>query len=265
MTEKISDPAEHAEGGGTSRGPDLGTPRRFDVTPAHGRRAFYSRLEFIRVMLLALGVFAVVMAGYTEWLALQPLPRPTLVLPTLDVPRVSPTPTPTTAVLQTRPTSLSPVGSGSATAEAALTATSARARTPTPAQTRPPTPAPTPTAPPASPTAYPAPTLLEPEDGITPLRRVVFRWQWTGPPLPELYAFDLRIWSDREQRAGATKRGAVAATKETWVEVDLPYVPAIRDFGAGDYYWTVVVVDLGTGGAPQVVGAWGESRRFVYR
>jgi hypothetical protein len=78
-------------------------------------------------------------------------------------------------------------------------------------------------------------------------------------------AFDLRIWSAQEEEAGDPRRGAVAPTQESYTEVDLPYVPAIQDYGPGDYYWTVVVVETKTNGAVQIVGQWGESRRFVYR
>lgn len=263
MTRKNAQSPAQQEGAAPTQDPESDPSRRFDVRPARGRRAFYGRLEIIRAALLVLGVLAIAMAGYTEWLALQPLPSPTIVLPTLDIPRVSPTPTSTTAEPSAMPTALSLADSGTATAGAALTATPAQ--THAPVRTRPPTPRPTPSALLASPAPYPAPTLVEPDDGATPFRRAVFRWQWAGPPLGETRAFDLRIWSDREERSGATRRGAVAPTKEVWVEVNLAQVPAIRDHGPGDYYWTVVVVELRAEGPPQVIGTWGESRRFVYR
>jgi hypothetical protein len=46
--------------------------------------------------------------------------------------------------------------------------------------------------------------------------------------------------------------------------VNLRYVPAFEDYGPGDYYWTVVVVEIGSDGSPTVIGDWGEKRRFVY-
>jgi hypothetical protein len=46
--------------------------------------------------------------------------------------------------------------------------------------------------------------------------------------------------------------------------VDLAFVPAVLDFGPGDYLWTVVVVEVGEGATPLVVSEWGEVRRFVY-
>lgn len=83
--------------------------------------------------------------------------------------------------------------------------------------------------------------------------------------MPEDLFFDLRIWSDREDKAGAEPRGAVEITKDTAVDVTLEFVPAIRDGGEVLYYWTVVVVRQGdTPGQPQVVGEWGEKRWFLY-
>lgn len=75
-------------------------------------------------------------------------------------------------------------------------------------------------------------------------------------------AFDLRIWSEREEKAGVEPRGAVELTVGTKVDVTLEFVPAVRDYGEGLYYWTVVVV-LDTK-PPQVVGEWGEKRWFLY-
>jgi hypothetical protein len=111
---------------------------------------------------------------------------------------------------------------------------------------------------------YPAPTLLEPAAGseLTSIHR--FAWQWSGPPLTETHAFDLRIWSEEEEQTGKPRRGAVAPTQDTQVDVDLQYAPAIQNYGSGDYYWTVVVVKLIPGGSTRVVGEWGEKRKFSY-
>lgn len=75
-------------------------------------------------------------------------------------------------------------------------------------------------------------------------------------------AFDLRIWSEREEKAGVEPRGAVELTKKTAVDVTLEFVPAVRDYGEGLYYWTVVVVL--DSNPPQVVGEWGEVRWLLY-
>lgn len=112
--------------------------------------------------------------------------------------------------------------------------------------------------------AYPAPALLEPADGVELSGMQRFTWQWNGPSLGEDHAFDLRIWSFREEQEGQPRRGAVAATQDTEIEVALSHVPAIEDYGPGDYYWTAVVVKVGAGGSSQVVGEWGEKRRFTY-
>jgi hypothetical protein len=82
--------------------------------------------------------------------------------------------------------------------------------------------------------------------------------------LGENLAFDLRIWSDQEEQVGLPRRGAVAPTKNLDVEVEMRYVPAVMDYGSGDYYWTVVVVRTGPDEPPQVVGVWGEERRFTF-
>jgi hypothetical protein len=94
---------------------------------------------------------------------------------------------------------------------------------------------------------------------------VTFRWQWTGPSLKPNQAFDLRIWSVQEEQQGHTPRGAVAPTRHTETSVNLPFAPAIQDHGPGDYYWTVVVVEMSVDGSSRVVGPWGERRPFVFR
>jgi hypothetical protein len=111
---------------------------------------------------------------------------------------------------------------------------------------------------------YSAPTLLEPAAGLELSGKQRFTWQWSGPPLPETYAFDLRIWSEEEERTGQPRRGAVAPTQDTQADVDLQYVPAIQNYGSGGYYWTVVVVKLIPGGSTSIVGEWGEKRSFTY-
>jgi hypothetical protein len=94
---------------------------------------------------------------------------------------------------------------------------------------------------------------------------MVFEWVWDGPPLKENQAFDLRIWSAQEEESGGPRRGVVPPTKDTRAEVSLPAAPAIADFGPGDYYWTVVVVEMAADDFPRIAGAWGEKRRLVYR
>lgn len=93
---------------------------------------------------------------------------------------------------------------------------------------------------------------------------MVFEWAWDGPPLKENQAFDLRIWSVQEEQSGSPRRGVVPATKDTQATVFMPAVPAILDYGPGDYFWTVVVVELTADGSALVVGDWGQLRRLVY-
>ncbi len=150
------------------------------------------------------------------------------------------------------------------TATLAPTATS----TPQPSPTRPVIP-PTATEPP-TPTAIPTtspPVLLEPVSGEEVAGRVTFTWQWVSGQLPEGYAFDLRIWSPAEGRQ--TARGADEPTRQSLLDVELQFVPAIRDFGAGAYNWAVVVVWIPCGSTaeecqPQLVSEWSETRTLIY-
>jgi hypothetical protein len=113
------------------------------------------------------------------------------------------------------------------------------------------------------PTLYPPPTLLLPVSDATVFDRFCFSWQGDGRLLPQNLAFDLRIWSaEHEERLNA--RGVDKPTRETQLCVDLPFVPAIRAYGEGDYYWTVLVVKTGTG-SPMAVGEWATERRFTYK
>jgi hypothetical protein len=234
-----------------------GGPRRFDVKWLPGRRASYTRFEIIRVALIILGITAVVMFAAAEWLALQPGQDTSASLRATSASLMSATVAPYTP----SPSTVTP------TSESAPTRTPRPSPTPTrtlvPTVTR--RPEPTATQANLRPTPLPAPDLVEPQDGATLTQRVVFRWFWKGPELTENQAFDLRIWSAQEEQADGPRRGAVAPTKEGYAEVDLQYVPAIQDYGPGDYYWTVVVIQTNASSAAQVIGQWGESRRFVYR
>jgi hypothetical protein len=108
--------------------------------------------------------------------------------------------------------------------------------------------------------------LLKPVYGevLTSKHKCWFEWDWSGPALGENLAFDLRIWSQQEEQNGEPKRGVDTPTQHKKLKVDLRYVPAILDYDPGDYYWTVVVVEVDTNGPPKVVGEWGEKRKFTY-
>jgi hypothetical protein len=67
-----------------------------------------------------------------------------------------------------------------------------------------------------------------------------------------------------EYQSGGEGQGVAAPTRQLELDVDLPITPALRDKGAGSYYWTVVVVRLGADGAVNIVGEWGEKREFIY-
>ncbi|HSR30828.1 MAG TPA: hypothetical protein VLY63_09710 [Anaerolineae bacterium] len=222
-----------------------------------GKRASYTRFEVLRTVLISLGALALILFAIAEFLAMQPLPTAPLGLPTVRVTRPTATADPSALALLTNQPTRTSAPTDTATAIPSPT------RTLVPTVTR--RPKPTPTVPTATPTPISAPTLLEPVQGETVLDKTIFRWQWDGRPLAENMAFDLRIWSTQEEQAGGPKRGAVSPTNDTAVEVELPFVPAVQDYGPGEYYWTVVVVELISGAPAKQISNWGERRGFVYR
>jgi tRNA A-37 threonylcarbamoyl transferase component Bud32 len=116
----------------------------------------------------------------------------------------------------------------------------------------------TPTAAEANPSA---PALLSPAAGEQLSGRIRFGWRWDGAPLAADQAFQLRIWSQAQEDSGAEPPVAAEPSQQTFVEVELGNVPAVREHGPGVYYWTVVVVDAAN---QRVVGDWGEKRLFNY-
>ena len=258
VTEESSRPQQEVKHPEIGPPGGLGLRRRFDVIAAPGRRALQGRMGIFRTILLVLAVVTIGVVAYAQWLAFQPSPYAAATLEAanregFEGAFASPTPSPTvlTATVTAPPTD---------------TPTPKPTNTPVPLPTGRPTKSrPTATKPVAPPTPLPAPRLVAPDDGITSSGVMVFEWAWDGPPLQWDQAFDLRIWSALEEEKGSPRRGVVPPTKDTRVEVSLPAVPAIADYGPGDYFWTVVIVVAGDGGSPLVAGAWGESRRLVYR
>lgn len=242
-----------------------------------------ARLKILGTLILLLFIAALVLAGiaYAGWFVwdtAKPEPTataaPTATFTPSQTPEPTDSPTATSSPTHTAPATDTATATGTPTATSTATSTprptDAPTSTPTVSATATSTKTPAPTTTPSRPsptptTIYPAPSLLEPVDGARLTGTPLFTWRWNGPPLGENHLFDLRIWSAQEAQSGLPKRGAVAPTKDTEVEVDLQYVPAIEDYGGGgDYYWTVVVVRIGPDTGPEVVGEWGESRRFTY-
>lgn len=238
---------------------------KFTITALPGRRGFQIRFSPIRLVIIVAGLVATGLIGYAIWLALQPVPDNTAEFRATSISLLTATMAPYDAELLTRTALSGTVPSNTALPGPSPSSTSAPTSTPTGK------PGPRPTSTRAGPTStptvvlLPAPILLEPEEGATPLDRTVFKWRWEGPPLEENQAFDLRIWSVQEEQRGALRRGAIAPTQDTQAEVNLRYAPAFQDYGPGDYYWSVVVVKIGPDGSPTVIGKWGGPRRFVYR
>ena len=111
--------------------------------------------------------------------------------------------------------------------------------------------------------------LLQPEDGAGSGASVTFIWRWDGNLKDNEY-FDLRMW-----RAGEDHRQGAVDCKTT------PRVPSLNgeyvvsanitklgtiDRPAGEWYWSVAVLDMGGGEyntAPDV-GPEAEPRKLVY-
>lgn len=263
------DPHGHQETEGFTFTQDPGKDAsdKFSITALPGRLGSRVQLSRVRLVIILAGLVAVVLMGYAIWLALQPVPDHTAEFRATSISLLTATMAPFSPVLSTT-MPISGTLSSTAIPGPSPSSTSAPTSTPTrqPQPARSGTPRSTggkPTSTPIS-SLLPAPILLEPEDGVTPFDRTVFKWLWEGPPLEANQAFDLRIWSAQEEQRGTLKRGAISPTQDTQAEVNLRYVPAFEDYGPGDYYWTVVVVEIGSDGSPAVIGDWGEKRRFVY-
>jgi hypothetical protein len=188
-----------------------------------------------------------------------PTPTDTLTRTPADTPTPAPTDTPIPI-----PTTPIPIPTDTLTPTPADTSTAIPSNTPIPTSPTPtPTDTPTPT-PTDTPTLTERPNLLQPEWGETLTGRYTFRWHWDGPPLKENQAFQLLIWSEQEHKTGAPRRGAAAPTRDTELMVVLQFVPAIRDYGSGNYYWTVALVqELPDGTLTRLAVQY--PRKFVYR
>jgi serine/threonine protein phosphatase PrpC len=102
----------------------------------------------------------------------------------------------------------------------------------------------------------PAPVLQEPPTG-EPLQGVTtFTWSYSQS-LPLNGQYQVLIWKEDQ----AQHDDAGAPTASTSQDIDLAQVPQVRDGGAGQYFWSVVVVDTQTG---QHVSPESVPRRFVY-
>ena len=210
-----------------------------DPSAEEGRIFQTSVLFFILTGAVLLSLLALVTAGYF------------IIWPMIRTPVVVPGSSPTATYTPTVDLVISSPPPGSVSNPEVTS-------TPRPTMTSTSTPTTEPTCTPT--VVYPAPTLLVPAPGevLTSKYPVRFEWQWDGPPLPENAKFDLRIRSEKQREM---REGAVEPTTGTSTVVDLQYVPVIKKYGPGRYFWTVVVMDTQT---RKVVGEWGEEREFSY-
>jgi tetratricopeptide (TPR) repeat protein len=194
-------------------------------------RWFWPVAAAAAVLLLAVAIAVLLLSG--SFLGGKETPLPTATMPVV-VPAA-----PTQAFTTSPPTPLpeptstwTPAPSDTSTPEPTDTATPRPTETPTftpePAT---PTRAPTrrPTSTPSPQVAYPAPVLLQPEDGTSFSTPTMLRWSWTGTLRPDEH-FDVRVWHEGEPHYG------VAWTKEG----EFLYDPNIK--GPGTFYWSVAVI-----------------------
>jgi hypothetical protein len=151
----------------------------------------------------------------------QPTPSTTPATTVTASPIRTPSPTPRSSATASPSTTPSTVPSGSPTAEPA---------TASPVPTRRPSPTPTPTAG----IIYPAPVLLEPDDGAYIRQSNVsslhpLRWEWAGT-LRENEWFDIRVW-----KVGTPHYG-IAWTKEK----EYLYDSCLQT--GGSYRWSIAVI-----------------------
>jgi hypothetical protein len=257
VTEERSRPQRNEENPEVEPSSRPGVARRFDVMATPRRWALQGRMRAVRRALLVLALVTIGIVAYAQYLAWRPDTTAEATLAALNRARFdetfatsTPVPTVPTATQAPSPT---------------VTLTPRPTNTLVPVPTGRPRTRSTATVSVASPVPLAAPTLISPDDGVTALDRMVFEWAWDGPPLKENQAFDLRIWSVQEEQSGSPRRGVVPPTRETSVEVSMASVPAIVDYGSGEYLWTVVIVELRADGSPRVAGLWGESRTLIYR
>ena len=148
--------------------------------------------------------------------------------------------TPTTEPTSTADTGLSPLPTASATPEATSTGpTATLAPTPVGQPTSTSTSSvPLPTVATTAPLpTLPSPTLTSPATSSEHQGFVTFEWSYSGS-MGSQEAFQVLIWKE-----GASEHpGAARSWGRTQQTIDLDYVPQLIDGGAGQYFWSVVVV-----------------------
>jgi serine/threonine protein kinase len=187
-------------------------------------------------------------SAWTSTLAAERSPSET---PSAELTPSAPVATGVTPTLTPSPTQTStatPTDTSTATATVPPSTDTPTPKPPTP--TRSPTSRPIST--PISQAAYPAPVLLQPEDGASFSSRTVLRWRWDRTLQPDEH-FDVRVWREGEPHYG------VSWTKQ----VNYEYDPAMK--GNGTFYWSVAVVrgkdgiwlkDLSPESAPRRFVVW---------
>jgi serine/threonine protein phosphatase PrpC len=102
----------------------------------------------------------------------------------------------------------------------------------------------------------PAPILADPQEGVDLSGEVTFAWSY-DTSLPEGSEFQVLIWHQDEN----PPFDVAGNTRATSLLIDLARVSPILADGPGQYYWTVVVVDVGTGArtSPEAF-----PRHFIY-
>ena len=100
---------------------------------------------------------------------------------------------------------------------------------------------------------------VTPEERATGLTgRVRFVWDYPGQ-LQFGQAFEVRIWAEGQQ----DHLGAAEPTTalEQWIDLDVAPGIKVNKFAAGEYQWTVAVIEKATGAR---IGHESELRHFIY-
>ena len=103
------------------------------------------------------------------------------------------------------------------------------------------------------------PVPVTPEERATGLTgRVRFVWDYPGQ-LQFGQAFEVRIWAEGQQ----DHLGAAEPTTalEQWIDLDVAPGIKVNKFAAGEYQWTVAVIEKATGAR---IGHESELRHFIY-
>lgn len=189
--------------------------------PRKRRRVFLQALASVIVLGLVAGVYS----GARWLLAHQPSAATATETTPADFPVASGQPRPeATATLAEIPTEIRPPPTDTALAPADTVTEPVATATPQ--------------------TTISAPTLVQPQEGASLQGTVTFMWDYSLEDLSAGYAFQVLIWGGDPNRANAP--GIAELTPALSQQIDLDAILP-QQGGPGQYFWSVVIVEVGTG------------------